>query len=420
MIITTEDDQVGYPVISGYYKLLLTGTPQVGDIISLLIAVSDTSQTPSFKTTTVNYTVTSTNIITTEIAIRTAIVAEGTTSTYHITCTDQTSPVAVKMNTNTGNSRVVFVTPTITYISPTTANKKFFKNESSYQIGISFYDKARRKCGIVTNSGLIFQTPLKTYTNNTATISVNWSVSNSNALNEIPSWAYYYSINRTLNLKTRYFIDSLTNTDFYANKKADGTYAYTKTVFDTSVTAIAIDETVLLQSKLGYTYNAGDICVLINSSSGARYELPILGVDGNYILLKPIDIGNLTSAGFSVEIYTPYIKSQNEPCHEVGNIYPITNARQVSRSYSTLSGTLDGDVFIFQRRQYTESGIIILTPNSCRFFLQGKNPVEFQLIFFYFKVAVLRDPRLFYCQADFAEAFQHGFRSAISIVLKNI
>jgi hypothetical protein len=368
LTITRQDGQTGSPPsITGSYKLLMTGTPQIGDIISLLITVSDTTQSPTVKAVTINYTVASTNILTVEAALRAAIVAEGTTSAYHITVTDQSSPdpLAVKFTTNTGNSKVLFINPTITYISPTTANRKFFKNESSYQLGITFYDKARRKSGIVTNSGLIFQTPQKTYTNNTATLTVNWALSNTNALTEIPTWAYYYSICRTLNLKTRYFIDSLTSDDFYANKNSSGVYEYTKKVFDTTVVAVAIDTTTLLQSKLGYTYTDGDVCLLINSSTGARNELRIIGTDGKYILLSPKNIGDLTTASFSIEIYTPYIKLADEPFYEVGNIYPITNAGLSGRVYSTLSGTLDGDTFIFQRL-YNSNGYYVeaMSPND--------------------------------------------------------
>lgn len=366
LIITRQDNQTGFPPsITGNYKLILSGSPQIGDIITLFILVSDTTETPTTKNTTINYTVTSTDLATTRTGLLNAITADSTTSDYNITVTSQASPIGIIFTTNTGNSRVVYINDTITYINPATTDRKFFKNESSYQLGICFYDKARRKCGIFTNGGLIFETPLKTYINNTATLTVDWTLSNSNALNEIPDWAYYYSIDRTLNLKTRYFIDTLTTDDFYANKDSQGVYEYTKKTFDSTVVAIALDNTILLQSKLGYTYNEGDVCVLINSSTGIRYELPIIGIDGNYILLKPLDIGDLTTALFSVEIYTPYVKSDLEPFYEVGNIYPITNAGGVSRTYSTLSGSLEGDVFIFQRIYNSQTYYVeAMSPND--------------------------------------------------------
>lgn len=399
-------------------------------------------------------------------------------------------------------------TPTTTSLAVTQttaiagANKRFFKSESSYQLGVAFYDKARRKCGVVTKNDNITTTPEKVFTPNsnfnvipiianydfavdnnfefdvvqlgnftasggapgngtafTATssftadmsvniignvtaltpgfdvfririiknyglpaiaeqffdtasmglpyyfnstltlnnyaiaigdvfqvqfisagicelecyggspftiasastassnvLTLNWALNNNNRLNEIPSWAYYYSILRTGNLKTRYFIDSYSSTNKYASKNVTvtspnfATYTYSDAWNATTTNAIAIDTTVLLQSGLGYNYTEGDVCVLINSSN-VRYELPVIGQDGAYILLKSAYLVNsLLNIPYIYEIYTPYIRGENEPFYEVGNSYSITNAGTANRQYSTLSGNLIGDVFVFQRQ----------------------------------------------------------------------
>jgi hypothetical protein len=399
-------------------------------------------------------------------------------------------------------------TPTTTSLAVTQttaiagANKRFFKSESSYQLGVAFYDKARRKCGVVTKNDNITTTPEKVFTPNsnfnvipiianydfavdnnfefdvvqlgnftasggapgngtafTATssftadmsvniignvtaltpgfdvfririiknyglpaiaeqffdtasmglpyyfnstltlnnyaitigdvfqvqfisagicelecyggspftiasastassnvLTLNWALNNNNRLNEIPSWAYYYSILRTGNLKTRYFIDSYSSTNKYASKNVTvtspnfATYTYSDAWNATTTNAIAIDTTVLLQSGLGYNYTEGDVCVLINSSN-VRYELPVIGQDGAYILLKSAYLVNsLLNIPYIYEIYTPYIRGENEPFYEVGNTYAITNAGTANRQYSTLSGSLIGDVFVFQRQ----------------------------------------------------------------------
>jgi len=388
-------------------------------------------------------------------------------------------------------------TPTTTSlaVSQTTAiagaNKRFFKSESSYQLGVAFYDKARRKSGVITKGDNITTTPPKVFTPNndfsvnpvldsyqfdvsnkfvfnviqlgdftnssgtqftatnamTANIYANiignvtiitpefpvfrvrmvknyseviaeqfidtsshslpyyfnaslslsdysisigdvfqvefisagysacdclggspftiaasssaasnvetldWSLSNTNRLNEIPDWAHYYSILRTANLKTRYFIDSYSSTNKYASKNVTtGLYTYSDTWNATTTSAVAIDTTILLQSGLGYNYTEGDVCVLVDTND-ARYELPVIGQDGAYILLTSTYIVNsLLNIPFIYEIYTPYIKGENEPFYEVGNIYPITNGGTVNRQYSTLSGSLIGDVFVFQRQ----------------------------------------------------------------------
>ena len=377
------------------------------------------------------------------------------------------------------------------------ANKRFFKSESSYQLGVAFYDKARRKCGVTTKSSNITTTPPKVFTPNnddfnvipiiqnydfavdnnfefevvqlgnftasggapgngtafvatapfTADMYVNiignvtaltpgftvfririlknystviaeqfidtasmglpyyfnsslslndynillgdvfqvqfisagiceleclggspftiassstasnnvltldWTLSNANRLVEIPDWAHYYSILRTANLRTRYFLDSYSSTNKYASKNVTtGVYTYSDTWSATTTSAIAVDTTVLLQSGLGYNYTEGDVCVLIDTND-ARYEFPIIGQDGAYILLKSAFLVNsLLNIPYIYEIYTPYIKGENEPFYEVGNIYSITNAGTVNRQYSALSGSLIGDVFVFQRQ----------------------------------------------------------------------
>ena len=350
-VITRTDTQTGVsPTITGSYFLNMSGSPQIGDIVKFVIAVYDTNRTPVNSSVTLTYTVGSTNILTEEAGIRALIQGNAVIANYEITATDQTVPnLATKLTTTTGTSKVLYVNVTITYINPATTNNTILKDESSYQSGIVFYDKARRKCGVVTNSSCLASTPTKTYANNSGALTLNWTLNNNAPTIEIPNWAYYYSIVRTLNLKTRYFIDALASNCFYANKNSTtGIYEYTIVVFNSSVVAIALDSTALLQANLGYVYSAGDICVII-SSIGTRYEQPVMGVDGKYILIKPIDIGSLTGASFIYEIYTPYIRSDVEPYYEVGNMYKVTNPTLPNRTYGTLSGTLSGDVFIIQR-----------------------------------------------------------------------
>jgi len=233
-------------------------------------------------------------------------------------------------------------------IDPVSTGNKYFKDESTYQLGIVFYDKARRKCGVSTNNNCIAKTPLKNYTNSNL-VTIKWSLSNTNAVSEIPDWAYYYSIVRTKNLKTRYFIDSYTNIATYANRNADGTYAYAGTTFSSTVAAVPINTDNLVNSGMGYTYTEGDVCVIIKSD-GTRFVSPVIGVDGVYILLKPFDLGSISGAeSYIYEIYTPYIKSEAEPYYEVGNMYPITNPATSGRVFSTISGSLNGDIYRVQR-----------------------------------------------------------------------
>jgi hypothetical protein len=349
--VTGVDNQTGYPPsTTGSYKMLFTGTPAIGDLVTLKIYFYDITKTPSSNSVTINYTAASTSLATEVIAINALIAANSTISAYHLTSTYVASPTGINLTTNTGNSKVSYIDAHIVTSGGSGSVGSFFKNESSYQLGTTFYDKARRKCGVVTNNGLIVSTPLKTYANSTAAVGINWTLSNTNALTEIPNWAYYYSIDRTLNLKTRFFMDSINGSHtYYANKNATtGVYEYTSATFVAASVAIAIGLDSLLQANLGYTYTSGDMCVIV-TSAGLRYELPIIGTDSGYLLVSPTDIGNVSTLQYIYEIYTPYIKTDIEPFYEVGNLYPITNAGTNSRVYSTLSGSLYGDAYILAR-----------------------------------------------------------------------
>jgi len=349
--VTGVDAQSGYPPsVTGSYKMLFTGTPAIGDLVTLKIYFYDTTKTPSSNSIIITYTAASTTLTTEVSAIEALIAANSTISAYHLTAAYVSSPVSITLTTSTGSSKVSYIDAHIVTSGGSGTIGSFFKNESSYQLGTTFYDKARRKCGVVTNSGLIISTPLKTYANSTAALSINWTLSNINALTEIPSWAYYYSIDRTLNLKTRFFMDSVNGSHtYYADKNAtSGVYEYTSTTFVAASVAIAIGLDSLLQANLGYTYTAGDMCVIV-TSTGSRYELPIIGTDSNYLLVSPTDIGNVSTLQYIYEIYTPYIKTDIEPFYEVGNLYPIINAGTNSRVYSTLSGSLYGDAYILAR-----------------------------------------------------------------------
>ena len=349
--VTGVDAQSGFPPsVSGSYKMLFTGTPAIGDLVTLKIYFYDTTKIPSSNSVTITYTAASTNLATEVIAIEALVAANTTISAYHLTTAYVASPVSITLTTNTGNSKVSYIDAHIVTSGGYGSVGSFFKNESSYQLGTTFYDKARRKCGIVTNSGLVISTPLKTYANSTAAVGINWTLSNASAVSEIPDSAYYYSIDRTLNLKTRFFMDSINGSHtYYANKNATtGVYEYTSATFVAASVAIAIGLDSLLQANLGYTFTAGDMCVIV-TSAGLRYELPIIGTDSGYLLVSPTDIGNVSTLQYIYEIYTPYIKTDIEPFYEVGNLYPITNPATLSRTYSTLSGSLYGDAYILAR-----------------------------------------------------------------------
>lgn len=241
-----------------------------------------------------------------------------------------------------------------------------FKSYASYQVSISFKDNYGRECGVYTNAALSFMTsdPLTSGSPGiySYTKSVFWTLSNANAINEIPSWAFYYSIDITKCLRTRFFIQGL-GTVIYADKDVDGNYTFTTTTYSSNLAGVAIDLTLLVSNGQGYVLAEGDIVrVFVNS---AYYSLSIIGQSAQYIICQLQDVGTLSGDTGNFEIYTPYKKQTDEPYFEVGQINQITLPGTSSRTYSTTAGTLDGDVSILSRNSTTASYITeVMSPND--------------------------------------------------------
>jgi len=223
-----------------------------------------------------------------------------------------------------------------------------FKTNSQYKVGTVFYDFAMRKCGVVTNDGLFFEIDARNYAFSSATNSVIWNLSNANALTEIPDWAYYYSVVRTLNQRTRFFVQSFTDAAKYATKDATGVYTFNSNTYVTASIGVALNTTALYQSGLGYQFTEGDICILTKDDNTV-YNLPVISQQGNYIIVKTQNIGDLTNKKFVFEIYSPYFTSEQEPFFEVGQIYRILNPTTVDRTYETLSDIFVPDSYVLTR-----------------------------------------------------------------------
>jgi len=235
-----------------------------------------------------------------------------------------------------------------------------FKSNASYQVSISFKDNYGRECGILTNPSLLFTTPdtgLSAYTYITA---ITWLLSNANALNEIPDWAYYYSINITQCLRTRFFLQSL-GVFIYADKDTSGDYTFTTTAYSSDLAGIAIDLTFLNSHAQGYSFSEGDLVEAY--IHGTLYNLSIIGESGKWIICQLMDVGSLATTEGIYEIYTPYKRQSNEPYFEENNIFPVLNPGTNSRQYSALTGSIVGDVFIFSR-----------TNSTTNYFTEGMSP----------------------------------------------
>lgn len=165
----------------------------------------------------------------------------------------------------------------------------------------------------------------------------------------IPEWAYYYSIVRTLNLRTRFFIQAFDDAPKYATKDADGAYEFTSDTFVTGTVGIGIDTAALVQAGLGYVFAEGDVCVIYSDAGLESYELPVIGQSGNYIIVKAFDLGDLSTQTIVYEIYTPYVQTDIEPFYEVGNMYRILNPGTGSREHEVLTDILAPDSYVLTR-----------------------------------------------------------------------
>lgn len=252
---------------------------------------------------------------------------------------------------------------TLTLIVPAGATAlNFLKSNSTYKISIAFYDRFRHKCGIIEKSTVIsgvtynplsVSVPIRTYSQTTFNSLIEWTLSNADALNEIPDWAYYYQIHITKNLTTRFFLQIYSPKSSYVTRTlSSGTYTYTynQTAWEVNTNyATSFDISQLYANGLGYVFNEGDMLVCYRSD-GTNFIQPILMQDGDNILVSPFDLGDLTgTVATLVEIYTPYKQGTTEPYYETGSVYPILNPATVSREYSTLSGTINGDCYAIER-----------------------------------------------------------------------
>lgn len=266
-----------------------------------------------------------------------------------------------------------------------------FKSGSTYSVGISFYDRFRRKCGVVDagiKSGVAIKQapkvtiPARLFNATTFSNTIDWTLSNTNALNEIPSWAAYYQINITKSLLTRFFIQDYSLAVYYTTKTTttatSGTPSVTSYVHAGgsyaagTFYATTIDLTRLTSGGRGYTYQAGDLVKLTRVDGGVeyKYNLQILGQDGKYLMLSPTDVGTLSSSSEMLyEIYTPYQASVTEPYFESGSLMKISNALSSSRSYSTLTGSLLGDIY---------PTFVVYTPNTYSIETMNPNPTYWQ------------------------------------------
>lgn len=248
--------------------------------------------------------------------------------------------------------------------SPVTlANALCYKSGAAYKIAIVFFDRWMRKSGVIINNE-IYITPNRSYSSVSYTTSIDWLLSNGNAVNEIPDWAEYYAVVRTKCLRTTYFLQArsrnLTSSMSYVTKDADNLYVFATSAYSSSLAGVAVDITNLTNFGMGYTFSEGDLIKVYISSS--VYTLRIIAQDGRWLVCELQNLGALTATTDALfEIYTPYTPSINEAYYEVGQIYAVLNPGTPSREYSVTGGSIRGDVYLLDRSGYLTEN---MSPNE--------------------------------------------------------
>lgn len=259
-----------------------------------------------------------------------------------------------------GNNLLGYNTPTTTSLTATMSTPgvvsmgtEIWKPYSTYQLGIRFRDNEKRSSGVVTNDSLVITVPDRgDFNDNSFSQYIDFVLSNTNALTEIPDWAYYYDILITKNLRTRFFVQWMPNFIRYAIKNNDGTFTY-NTSYSSNVYGVGVDTAALAAQGQGVVYTQGDrIRFYLTGLSIMPFDLEVIGQDGNYIITRPFNFGTTTSSSLLdmlVEYYTPYFPSENEIFYSTAASYRVSAPGTDMRQYSTLSGQLEGDTFFISR-----------------------------------------------------------------------
>jgi len=226
------------------------------------------------------------------------------------------------------------------------SGKVVFKSESSYRGGIVFFDYAGRKSGVVTSDSIKANIPDRTYAGDQFTELVSWSLSNTNALSEIPSWATHYSIVRSKALRTNFFAQQIADSVKYITKDSTGAYQTPTTTYAADAFGLAIQVKSLSSIGFGYTYQEGDI-VKLYLSTGVNYRLRVKDTYSDFIITELANVGSGPTAIY--EVYSPFIQSDTIYYYEVGETYKVVNPGTGSRQYGTVSGFFTGDVSLFER-----------------------------------------------------------------------
>ncbi|MEJ7831147.1 MAG: hypothetical protein WKF91_23270, partial [Segetibacter sp.] len=187
------------------------------------------------------------------------------------------------------------------------------------------------------------------------------------AVTQIPEWAHYYSIVRSKNLTTDFFFQGHATDVLYVTKDADNKLVFDPNnfVYNANHYGIGIKITSLIGYGIGYTFTEGDRINLYPGYSSNVYELNVIGQYSDWVITSLENIGGVATPQMLFEIYTPRKQSMNEGFYEVGETYSVLNPGATTRTFSKLTGTLNGDVYGISRQSSLFSYVAeAMSPND--------------------------------------------------------
>lgn len=258
----------------------------------------------------------------------------------------------------------------------TLAGDYIYKSAAPYRLGVVFYDRWDRKCGVLTNDSLLLETSDRDYDTQAYTTSITWTLSNANALEEIPDWAYTYAVVRTKCLRTRNFLQARVRNISYATyDEANDVYLFTTAAYADTLKGVGIRIDALTSFGMGYLFEEAnqDVIKVYIDGDNSVYSLRIIAQQGEWLVAQLDDLGALgTTASPKIdaffEIYTPYFPFTNELFYEVGAKYLVNNAGREDRSYSVIADSIRGDVTILNRTENAASYLVEAMSANDRFY----------------------------------------------------
>lgn len=274
-----------------------------------------------------------------------------------------------------------------TYIT----RRKVLSNDSTYKLGIAFYDEFGRTRGVVENSVKTFKTGLFTSPTRISSMVVSAAT--------VPSWAKSFKVLSTRNLSKDFSIEGYANSIFYQLEDNDGVLYFSNFApGDINIRSVVID------IDLSYGFQEGDrVNLLVN---GSYEQLPVTSVLNGRIFCEPSKNSGqpyFEPKDLYIEIFSPKDISGDDSTifyetEEGGLVSELPKTIASPKVYDqtlikesvnspVFSKTIDGDtLYHFQGDsdpsdqpglQVSDAGAIVYNTSDVSHVLSGTNPVGF-------------------------------------------